>query len=165
MSAIIAPPPLSTDVSEKGGTITQNWADWITLSLVRRLQAAVSTLSHPVDPGSTTTVDSSSASIGVTSFPLSTVNAGMYRVGWAARVTTAAGISSSLTVSVAYTRLGVSCVQTSAAMTSNATNQPASGSFILHADGGAPITWSTTYGSSGAPAMVYELDMTCENVA
>ncbi len=161
----IAAPPFTSDLSERGGTMTQTWADWFVLQVLKRLQQGALVLAHPVDAGGTTTARNQTASIAPTAFNLTSITAGIYRIGWVARVTTAAGTSSSLTVTVSYTRLGVGCTQTSVAVTSNATNLPGSGFFAIHSDGASPISYSTTYASVGVPVMNYELDVTCENIA
>ncbi len=154
----IAAPPLTTPIA--GNLfLTQNWADWGIIQALAFLQSVASVVAAPV------TLTGQHASLGATAFNIKSVTAGLYRMGWTARVTTAASVSSSLTVSVAYTRLGISCTQTSAAMVGNSTSLPVSGEFILHSDGASPILFSTTYASSGSPAMSYELDAFCENVA
>ena len=157
-TATIAPPPLGNDVDSKGGTMTQNWADWIVISLLGRLQKC------PTMQGSVS-LTNQNASVALTPFNLKTVNAGIYRVGWTARVTTAAAVNSSLSVTIGYSRLGIACTQTSSTLATNATNLPGSGIFTFHVDGNTPIEYQTTYASTGVPAMVYELDLTCENVA
>lgn len=158
MPGTIAPPPISTPITATGAFIGQNWADWIVLQLMQNVQQTAQIKATPA------TLTAQSASLGVTAFKMASINAGTYRVNWTARVTTPASSSSSLTVTVSYTRAGVSCTQTGAAMTSNATNAPASGTFMVNSDGGAPISYSTTYSSTGGVSMIYELDASCEEV-
>ncbi len=165
MSQTISSPPSTSAITQGQGIITQIWLDWFVLVVLKAIQAGVRLLSHPVESGGSTTATSQNASIAATAFPLTSITAGLYRVAWTARVTTPAGINSSLSVSVNYTRLGTGCTQTSTSLTSNATNLPGSGSFLVHNDGGSPISYFTTYASAGVPAMIYEIDATCESVA
>lgn len=158
-TTILAAPPTTTPLVSSTRYIDGFWADWLIRSLVNGVQNAP----QSVTPGPE--LVNQSASVGVTPFNLGSIVAGRYRMSWTARVTTAASVSSSLTVTVSYTRKGVSCTQTSGAMTSNATGQPASGVFLINSDGGSPISYSTTYASTGAPVMVYELDATIESVS
>lgn len=159
MPGAIAEPPFTTDVTERGGVMTQNWADYMTLAIIQRLQQTTQIVASPA------IAETLSAAYPLTQFTIQDQAAGKYRVTWTVRITTPATVSSSIAVVVSYTRNGVSCTQTSAAVTSNATNLPGSGTFNLRNDGGSPISLSATYASSGVTAAVYELDGTCEFVA
>jgi hypothetical protein len=51
-----------------------------------------------------------------------------------------------------------------AAYTGNVTNLPQSGVFLVRADAGTTLSYSTAYASVGATAAVYELDITLESL-
>jgi len=104
-----------------------------------------------------------SAAIGTTALvPLPA--SGRYRVSVHARVTTAAGVSSSLIPTISYTSGGVACTQTGAALTANVPNQPASWTVLVKADASTPISYAFAYASVGVPSMVYEADVIVEGV-
>lgn len=105
-----------------------------------------------------------SASIGVTSIPAASLAGGLYRVTYWARVTTAAGTSSSLSVTLSWTDSGVACSKAFTAVTGNTTATTDSNSYLVNIDGASPISYSTTYASVGAPAMIYALSLTLEGM-
>lgn len=98
-----------------------------------------------------------SASIGTTAFTLGSLGSGTFQVTWHARVTIPAGTSSSLTVTIGYTDLGIPVTQSGVAMTGNTTTTVQSTSVVFPNDAAAPITYATTYASNPAAAMVYEI--------
>lgn len=102
------------------------------------------------------------ASLGATDLTSGGAGAGLYRVTYYARVTTAATVSSSLTVTIAFTDHGTAQSTSGAAITGNTTTTKQSGSFLLYSDAASPITVATTYASVGATAMVYQLYVTLE---
>ena len=59
---------------------------------------------------------------------------------------------------------GVTCAIAGAALTGNTTSTVQSGTVSLQVDASTNITYTTTYASSGATAMVYGLWMTVERV-
>lgn len=154
MSATLSAPPLQTPLIEgpKEPYITKVWASWLR-SLVDRAQVAAFAVK-------TVALTAQTASLGLTS--LAPLASGLYRVTYRFRVSTAAGVSSSLKVTISDTEGGIAVTQSSAAYTGNATNAPQSGSFLVHADPTTPLQVSTTYASNPAGAMVYELDVLLE---
>jgi hypothetical protein len=50
-------------------------------------------------------------------------------------------------------------------MTGNTTVTASSGTALIQSDQGAPIQYSTTYASAGAPPMQYGISFTVERVA
>jgi hypothetical protein len=156
MAATLSAPPLQTELIEsaKAPYITRAWENWLR-ALVGRAQAAASAIV-------TLALTAQSASIGLTSAV--PVASGLYRVTYRFRVTSAAGVSSSLAVGVTTTEGGVACTQSSADYTGNVTNAPQSGSFLVHTDPSTPLQYFTTYASSPAAAMVYELDLIVEQL-
>lgn len=150
----IAPPPFQTPMVEQGGKISKWWADWILLTLLERVQAQ-----SPVSTSVNLTAQN--ASIATTSL-VASANAGVYRVSYYLRVTTAAGVSSSIQVIFTSTDGTVTITQSNAAATGNTTATVQSGSFILRADAASPISYETIYGSVPAAAMEYSLDIYLE---
>ena len=106
------------------------------------------------------------SSIATTSLPTDgDLSAGLYRVTFYARITTAAGVSSSLTVNFGWTDGAVSQTHSGAAMTGNTTTTWQTGSILIYVDAATPITYSTTYASNAAGAMFYQLFVTLERMA
>lgn len=155
MASTLPAPPLQTPLidSPKTGLITRVWGQWLLLSLVGRIQAAAAAIVAIALTGLT-------ASIGTTAI-VPVANAGLYRVNYRFRVTTPASVSSSLQFTVTTTDGGITCNQSSAAYTGNATNAPQSDAVIVRCDASTPLSYSTTYASVGT-AMVYRLDVTVE---
>lgn len=165
MSLQLAPPPLENPIVEDGnsiagkpvkGLMTRAFNNWL-LSLTTRLEQAA----YGILP--TVTVAAQTASIGTTALVASAA-AGLYRVSWFFRITTAASVSSSLLVTIAGTDGGISYTQAGAAVTGNTTATVQSGSFLVRADQASPISYSTTYASVGTP-MSYSLSLTVEALA
>lgn len=157
MATELSAPPMQTPLSEainRDQMITKVWANWLR-ALVNRAQVAAYAVI-------TVALTGQSASIGLTSLVPSA--SGLYRVSYRFRVTTAAGVTSSLQVSVATTEGGVTCTQSSAAYTGNATGAPQSGSFIVRADAATPLQYSSTYASNPVAAMIYALDWFVESL-
>lgn len=106
------------------------------------------------------------AAIATTSIPTDgDLSAGLYRVTWYARITTAAGVSSSLTVSFGWTDGAISQTHSGAAITGNTTTTFQSGTLLLRTDAASPITYATTYASNAAGVMRYSLYITLERLA
>lgn len=103
-----------------------------------------------------------SASIAATSIA-GALAGGVYRLSFAARIVVAASISSSLTVTFLWTDGSLTQSVSSSAITGNTTTTHASLSYMVHIDGGTPITYSTTYVSVGT-AMEYDLYVLAESV-
>jgi|TARA_R100000049_G_C1939092_1_gene83049 hypothetical protein len=104
-----------------------------------------------------------SASIGTTAIPTATLATGLYRVGWTAKLTTAATTSSSLTVTLTWTR-GVTVTFAGAAITGNTTATFQSEIKQIKIDASSPVSYATTYVSVGATPMVYELAVVLERM-
>jgi len=96
---------------------------------------------------------------------LTTTAAGLYRVTWYLRITQAAGVSSSVTVTIAWTESAVALSYSGAAVTGNTTTTTQSDTKLIRADGATPITYATAYASNPASVMTYRLDLIVERVA
>lgn len=137
--------------------VTRVWQDYFT-AINTRIDAAPQSATTPI------LLTGQTASIATTPIPIASVAQGVYRVGWYARATTSATVSSSLIVTVSSTDEGTTCSQASAAMTSNSTALPASGQFIVYCDRNSLISYSTTYATVGATSMIYKLIFAVEAV-
>jgi hypothetical protein len=104
------------------------------------------------------------ASISATSLASGTVEAGLYRATWSARITRAATTSSSLTVRLDWVDGAVACTSSGAAITGNTTATVQSGTVVLRADGASALTYQTAYASVGGTSMQYTLDLTLERL-
>lgn len=103
-----------------------------------------------------------SASIGATDMTGGTAASGLYRINVMARITTAATVSSSLTLSFAWTDHAVAQTYSGSAITGNTTTTWQSNMFMIYSDSVSPITYATTYASVGATAMQYQLYVVLE---
>lgn len=102
------------------------------------------------------------ASIGTTALPTATLAPGLYRATYYARITQAATSSSSLEVTLTWTDGAVACSFTGAAITGNAVTDLQSDTLLIEIDQASPISYSTTYATSGATAMLYKLSIVLE---
>ena len=111
------------------------------------------------------TLTAQGASIAATPVPLADLTAGLYRVSYAARISRAGSVSSSLTVTLGWTRSSVNLSQSGAAMTGNTTATQQNGTLFIRSDANAAINYSTTYADGGgATSMQYELDVVVEQM-
>ena len=104
-------------------------------------------------------------SIGATSLVPGGSSTGLYEVSYYTRVTQAAGVSSSLTVTIGWTDHTIALTLSGGALTGNSTSTLQTFSRLFFCDGNTPITYSTTYASNGAPVMQYELYVVLQEVA
>lgn len=86
------------------------------------------------------------------------------RVSIYARVTQAATVSSSLSVTLSWEDGGVPCSETFGPNTGNTTASVISAVRMINADKDSLIEVSTAYASSGATAMAYSLDVLVEEI-
>jgi hypothetical protein len=155
-AAPVRDPIAVEDQKSKKLMLPRVWIDWFTALTLRVDESALGFA--PVE------LENQNASIGSTSLPLDTLSAGVYRISYYARITTAATTSSSLTVSFGATDSGVGVTFTGSAITGNTVSTVQSGTFIVRSDQAAPITYATVYASVGATAMVYRLDIVVEQL-
>ncbi len=147
--------PVRDEMVGKDRLITLPWQTWLR-DLVLQVTNAPASFAPVVLTGQT-------ASLGTTSIPTPTLSAGRYRVDVAAIVETAAGVNSSLTVTIRWTKNGIAQSYSFAAMTGNTTAttlvQPP---LFLTIDAASPITYETVYASTPAAAMAYGLEVGLE---
>lgn len=144
-----------TERDPKEGTMPDTWVKYFT-----NRDDAISSTAERLDIVSLT---AQSASIGATAIPVGALPAGLYRVTYYARITTAATTNSSLTVTISFTDT-TSPSFAGSAMTGNTTTTVQSNSWTFYNDQSAPITYATTYASTGATAMQYSLRIVLESM-
>jgi hypothetical protein len=160
MTLRVAPPPFNDPLVDENGYMSSEFFNWLQIVLLPSIEQTPSVF------GNTPAfeVTNQNASIAGTPLPLGSLSAGYYRVTVWMRITTPAGVASSVTPFFTFTDGGVACTVTGSAMTSNAINQPDSQTFLLSVDAPGPISFGTTYVSNPAGAAVYETTVTVERV-
>lgn len=143
-------------VEEKGHTVTMIWSRWFSI-----LRAAVNKRAEVVGSIALT---GKTASIAATTLPTSVLSHARYRVSYAVRVTTAAGVSSSIQVTIGWTDAAIAQTYTGSALAGNTTATQESHVLVAHCDSASAITYATTYASNAAAAMVYQLDIIVEQL-
>jgi len=99
------------------------------------------------------------AAIGATDVADGALSAGLYQLQYYARITQAAGVSSSLTITLSFTDGGVPQSIVGAAMTGNTTTTIQDATHLIRVDTSTPVTYAVAYASVGAPVMKYSLDV------
>lgn len=144
----VAPAPVRDDVLTMK-KLALTWIQWFT-GVYTALRAAARNIGS-------VSLEAQSAAISATAIQTPDLTAGLYQVTYAARITQAATASSSLTVTVTWTDGGVTCTQSGAAMTGNTTSTVQSGVIVLQSDAASTVRYSTSYSSTGATEMQYQL--------
>ena len=151
------PMPARDAMIDEEGIVRRTWQVWF-----RNLTNTVNEAPSRIQ---TVSLVSQSASIGTTSIPSTTLTAGLYRVTWYLRISTAAGTSSSVTLTLGWTDDTVTMSLSGAAVTGNTTTTSQTQTSLLAVDNASPVTYATVYSSAGSPAMQYALDITLEAVS
>jgi hypothetical protein len=140
------------------GTITDPW-----IRYMQTLQTVVSAQPQRI---SLMELDTQGASIGATALPTPTLTEGLYRITWYAAITRAGSVSSSLTVTLAWTDRAIAKTYSGAAIVGNTTATVQSQTQMVRSDANSPITYATTYADGGgAVSMQYALDLVVELVS
>lgn len=151
MATNSAPFPFSDAIVQAGTRLpTKAFIEWVT-----QLGIDVDAASARVNDALTKT--NQSASLGATALQSRSLSAGLYRVDTYARITQAATVNSSLTVTVGWTENGIALSKSFTAMTGNTTSTVDGNGLLIAIDAASPVTVSTTYASAGATAMTYRL--------
>lgn len=143
----IAPAPVTTPLCDKTFVPIKAWATFFA-QVYRELRSWTLALTAQTAALATTTLLMPQ---------LPSTPAGLFRVSYYARVTTAAGTSSSLQVTIGWTDGGVACTRTFTAITGNTTATTDAQGILVSADNASSITIATAYASNPAAAMVYSL--------
>ena len=113
-------------------------------------------------------LQSQTASIGTTALPLLTVEPGIWRISIMARIRVPSGGTSGLIVTISWTCRTVGQSEPTTNLTGNTTitrTDPAEATLIIRSDADQPISYSTTYATTGSPVMTYDLDVIAEQLA
>lgn len=149
----LAAPPRGPIV-DKSGSILRIYEQWLlSLTTVLDTTPAVKASKH---------LTGQTAAVSTAAIPLASITQGIYRISYHLRITTAAGVSSSATVTIGYTSDGIACQQSGAAVTGNTTGTVQGNTFVVRADSGTPITYAVAYASNPANAMAFKFDVTAE---
>lgn len=156
--SVLPPPPYDTDLVDTSRLITSVWSRWI-LTLITRIQQTPQTLKI-------VSLTAQNASIGTTAIPIGSQLAGLFFVSWYVRVTTAAGATSAVQVTIGHTDGGVSCAQSGTNLTGNTTSTFESGGpLLVRADQAIAPTYQITYASNPAGAMRYSAYFVLQGVS
>lgn len=148
--------PMRDAIVGEQKTITDVWADYFAALGQSATRASVMEGEKELT--------GQSAAIASTAIPLQTVYQALYRVSYYAEITQAASSSSSLTVTIGWTRASKSFTESGTAITGNTTTTQQNGTLFVSVDGGSEITYSTAYSSSGATPMEYRLELKAERI-
>jgi hypothetical protein len=150
-------PLMDAIVNGPTGMLSPKWQDWFVY-----LSPTLHSIPNIVN---VTELTGQGAAITATDFSRAVLPAGLYRASYLARITTAAGVSSSLTVVLRWTDGGVAKALTGAAITGNTTATYQSGSVLIYVDAGTDVTYTTTYASNAAGVMKYGLAVFLERIS
>jgi hypothetical protein len=150
--------------------ILQGFREGITREWVRYLQSIVDILNVAARKLALTSLTGQTASLSATALDTGALDPGVYRVSYAARITTAASTSSSVTITISWMDGNVAQTQSGAAMTGNATTTQQNASFLIHVgpntlSSNDVVKYATTYASSGGTAMQYSLYVMVESLS
>ena len=160
MASTLAPTP--EQVVERP-VVQQSITGRVTLAMRYWLLALADRLNRTPEIVQTVSLTGQTASLSTTTISVLSLAPGVYRLTAAARITTAATTSSSLTLTFGWTQT-VACTASSTAVTGNTTATTVSFSVVARADQATALTYATTYVSSGGTAMVYRLDVAVEQL-
>ena len=105
------------------------------------------------------------AAIATTALPIGSVRIGLWHVSYYVQIVTVAGVSSSVTVTFAWTYKGAAITNTFTAVTGNTLTSWGSAVLPIRVDADTPISYSTAYASNPAGAMRYDLQVVAVEVA
>lgn len=153
---MIAPVLQTGPDGKQGDLLSSDW--YLSLSgLVERVNLSGQVVSNPIP-----SLGPLSDSISPTQFPVGAVVSGVYRLSWYARITQAATVSSSLTVSFGWTQNGTGLTGSGTALLDGTSTTTQSGTATIRSDAATTLTYSTTYVSIGATSMQYALTIFAE---
>lgn len=111
--------------------------------------------------------EAQTAAITTTAFPSDgDLSAGIYRVSWAAKVVTAAGVSSDFQVTISWTWKTVSQQWVGTLRNGNLTTTYDLASVpLLYVDAATPISYAVSYNSNPANAMAFDFFACLERLA
>lgn len=110
-------------------------------------------------------VEDQNAAIGATDISDGALAAGVYQFDWFVMIRTAAGVSSSATVSVDFTLNAQTKTLTYSAVNGNTTGTFGHGGGLVWIDNASPVRYSVAYASNAAGVMHYDAYFTLRRVA
>lgn len=152
--------PVRDPLVDTAGMVTGNpWLTWL-----REIRADIDAAPVGFSP---VVVEAHTATIPTTAIPTdAALSAGVYRVSWAAKVVTVAGVASSFQITISWTWKTVTqqCVGT--LKNGNLTTTYELSSVpLMYVDAATPITYALAYVSNPAAAMAFDLFLTLERLA
>lgn len=90
------------------------------------------------------------------------VSSPLYRISYALRVATAAGVSSAAQVTIGWTEGGIAQTRVGANVNGNTTTSKDTDVFLIRPDAGTVVTYAVSYASVGGPAMAFTVDVVAE---
>ena len=136
----------------------------LTRDWVRYLQAVADIVNNTARQIALASKTAQGAAISATALETGSLDPGVYRVSYAARITRAASTSSSLTVTLGWTDGAVAQTQSGAAMTGNTTATAQNLTILAHVDQNTTVTYAAAYASSGGTSMQYSLYVLAEKI-
>ena len=141
----------------------------LTREWIRYLQSVVNVVNNAAHKRALVSLTTQSAAISTTTIDTGTLDPGVYRVSYSARISRAASTSSSLTVTLSWRDGDVAQSQSGASMTGNSTTTQQNGTFFVHNGTNASsandvIKYATAYASSGGTTMQYSLFVLVEQI-
>ena len=135
----------------------------------RYMQSVVNVVNNAARQRTLLSLTTQSAAISTTTIDTGTLDPGVYRGSYSARISRAASTSSSLTVTLSWRDGDVAQSQSGAAMTGNSTTTQQNGTFLVHNGTNASsandvIKYATAYASSGGTTMQYSLFVLVEQI-
>jgi hypothetical protein len=157
MPVVGAPLSLGSEIIDRDikGQLTGSPSSYF-MTYLRSLSAQVS--SAPIAMLNPVSLVSQNAAI-VTTRAHTVESAGLYLVSYYARITTVAGVASSLTVTLGWMESGIALSQAFAAMVGNVVTDVQNGVILVRADAATDITFEAAYASNPANAMNFRIDV------
>lgn len=139
------------------GKMNEVWIPWFN-NFTSSIQGIAKQVATPVS------LTAQTDSVALTPIPSGTLAQGLYRATFFMKVNVAAGVSSSITVSFAFTRNSQACTFQSSPFAGNTSDTVGTGTAMMYIDQATPISYSTLYASNPANAMEYELSILLESL-
>jgi hypothetical protein len=109
---------------------------------------------------------SGTAAITTTPLPTEALAPGLYRVSVYLRITQAASVSSSATVTITWTDDGVACSYAYPAVTGNTVASVlVAPPLLLDVEQSSPVSYSVAYASVGGTSMIFKIAVVLERVS
>lgn len=139
------------------GLVSDTWGRWFA-DIVKVSSQSPNRIVDPIE------AETQGASIATSTLAPGQTAAGLYRVTWYFRITTPAGVSSSLQVTIGFTDHGQAMSLSGNVVATNTVTSAQTATVMFYSDELTPITYSTTYASNPAGAMQYQLYITLEQM-